>query len=713
MNKLRKSTESATPQETALRRRAEGIAQVKAAQSPENREALLPEKARQTLHELRVHQIELAMQNEELRRAQVELEASRARYFDFYDLAPVGFFTVSEKGLILEANLTAATMLGVARDALVKQSISRFIFKKDQNRYYLYRKQLFETGAPQACDLRMRRRDGAQFWAHLTATAAQDADGAPVSRVVLSDITERKQAEKALRDSEARFRTAFENAAIGLSLVTSDGIYLETNSAMANMIGYDRSELIGKPVADFTHPDDLDRRNQFVRDLWEGNVSSGEQERRFVHRNGSVVHTLIWASVQRDESGKPLYFISLVQDITKHKQTEAENKKIESQLLHAQKMEAIGTLAGGIAHDFNNILSVIIGNTEILSFGEDIDPSVRNGLDQILAASQRAKQLVSQILAISRNGKQEKILINLKPIIKETLEFLRASLPTLIQLRHRLEPDAGTIMAEPSQMQQVLMNLCVNAGHAMEKDGGVLQIDLSNAALTQEDTRFDPKVEPGDFVKLTVSDTGHGMEPPVLQRIFDPYFTTKELGKGTGLGLTAVHGIVTSHGGMIRVDSEVGKGTTFTIFLPRAMGFEKVEDKPRQPLPMGTEKILFVDDEKVLADLGRQILGELGYQVETRTSPVEALEAFRANPQKFDLVITDLTMPQMTGLNLARKIMEIRPGMPIILCTGFSEQANEKAANAMGICAFLLKPLVMRDMAGAVRKALDECNAKN
>ena len=696
-----------------LRRRAEGIAQEKAAQSPENREALLPEETRHTLHELRVHQIELAMQNEELRRAQMELEASRARYFDFYDLAPVGFFTISEKGLILEANLTAATMLGVARDALVKQSISRFIFKKDQNRYYLHRKQLFETGAPQACDLRMRRRDGTQFWAHLTATAAQDAGGAPVSRVVLSDITERKQAEEALRDSEARFRTAFENAVIGLALVTSDGTYLETNSAMADMIGYDRSELIGKPVADFTHPDDLDRRNQFVRDLWEGNISSGEQERRFVHRNGSVVHTLIWASVQRDESGKPLYFISLVQDITKHRQAEAEKKKIESQLLHAQKMEAIGTLAGGIAHDFNNILSVIIGNTEILSFGEDIDPSVRNGLDQILAASQRAKQLVSQILAVSRHGKQEKILINLKPIIKETLEFLRASLPTLIQLRHRLEPDAGTIMAEPSQMQQVLMNLCVNAGHAMEKDGGVLQIDLSNAALTQEDTRFDPKVEPGDFVKLTVSDTGHGMEPPVLQRIFDPYFTTKELGKGTGLGLTAVHGIVTSHGGMIRVDSEVGKGTTFTIFLPRAMGFEKVEDKPRQPLPMGTEKILFIDDEKVLADLGRQILGELGYQVETRTSPIEALEAFRANPQKFDLVITDLTMPQMTGLNLASKIMEIRPGMPIILCTGFSEQANERAASAMGICAFLLKPLVMRDMAGAVRKALDECNAKS
>jgi len=251
------------------------------------------------------------------------------------------------------------------------------------------------------------------------------------------------------------------------------------------------------------------------------------------------------------------------------------------------------------------------------------------------------------------------------------------------------------------------MNLCTNAGHAMEKEGGSLQIKLSNTAVTEEDVHFDPEVEPGNYVKLTVSDTGHGMEPSVLQRIFEPYFTTKEPGKGTGLGLAVVHGIVKSHGGKIKVYSEVGKGTTFTMFFPRAMGFEKVEDKPMQPLSMGTEKILFVDDEEALTDLGRQILGELGYQVETRTSPIEALEAFRANPQKFDLVITDMTMPQMTGLNLARKIMEIRPGMPIILCIGFSEQAHEQAAGAMGIRAFLYKPLLMRDIADAVRKALN------
>jgi len=331
-------------------------------------------------------------------------------------------------------------------------------------------------------------------------------------------------------------------------------------------------------------------------------------------------------------------------------------------------------------------------------------------LNQILFASKRATQLVRQILAFSRRGKQEKMLIDLKPIAKETLEFLRASLPASIQLQHYLEPTTGTIMADPTQMQQILMNLCVNASHAMEKDGGVLQIKLSNTVLTEKDARLDPEVEPGNFVKITVSDTGHGMEPSVLERIFDPYFTTKEPGKGTGLGLAVVHGIIKSHRGMIQVYSEVGKGTTFTAFLPRTMGFEKVEDKPLQPLARGTEKILFVDDENVLADLGKQLLGGLGYQVETRTSPIEAIEAFRANPQKFDLVITDLTMPQMSGLNLARKIMEIRPGMPIILCTGFSEQANEQAASAMGIRAFLYKPLVMRDIAGAVRKALDGRN---
>jgi PAS domain S-box-containing protein len=518
-------------------------------------------------------------------------------------------------------------------------------------------------------------------------------------------LEEQKRAEEALRDSEERHRKIVE-ASSDAFLLRSGEVVIYANPAALKLFRANHPEdLIGKQYLDLVHPDDRALSAERVKkNLYENWIAS-PREHRLLALDGQVVHV--------ESTGVPVKYrdetqvFGVFRDITERKRAEEEKAKLEAQLQQTQKMEAIGTLAGGIAHDFNNILSVIIGHAEVLNFEDDIGTSTRNSLNQILAASQRAKQLVHQILAFSRHGKQEKILISLKPITKESLEFLRASLPSLIELRHYLEPDAGTVMADPTQMQQVLMNLCVNAAHAMEKDGGVLQIKLTNTTLTEEDTRLDPEVEPGDFVKLTVSDTGHGMEPSVLQRIFDPYFTTKEPGKGTGLGLAVVHGIVKSHGGMIKVDSKVGKGTTFAIFLPRAMGFEKVKDTPLQPLAMGTEKILFVDDESALADLGQQLLGELGYQVETRTSPIEALEAFRANPHKFDLVVTDLTMPQMSGLNLARKIMEIRPGMLIILCTGFSEQANEHAAAALGIRAFLLKPLVMRDMAAAVRKVLD------
>jgi PAS domain S-box-containing protein len=522
---------------------------------------------------------------------------------------------------------------------------------------------------------------------------------------------ERKRAEEALRESEERHRRIVE-ASSDAVLLRSGEIVIYANPAALKLFRANHpGDLVGKRYLDLVHPDDRALSAERVQKNIDENWVASPREHRILALDGGVVHV--------ESTGVPVQYrgetqvFGVFRDITERERAGAEKKKIEGQLKQAQKMEAIGALAGGIAHDFNNILSVIIGNAEILNLADDISAPVKNGLNQILSASQRAKQLVHQILAFSRRGKQEKILINLKPIVTESLEFLRASLPTLIELRHYLEPDAGTIMADPTQMQQILMNLCVNAAHAMEKDGGVLQIKLSNTALTEEDVRFEPEVEPGSYVKLTVADTGHGMEPSVLERIFDPYFTTKEPGKGTGLGLAVVHGIVTSHGGMIKVYSEVGKGTTFTIFLPRAMGFEKAAAKPMPPLSMGTEKILFVDDEKVLADLGWQMLGELGYQVEIRTSPIEALEAFRANPQKFDLVVTDMTMPQMTGLNLARKIMKTRPGMPIILCTGFSEQASEQAASAIGIRAFLLKPLVMRDIAAAVRKVLDECNAKS
>ena len=407
-------------------------------------------------------------------------------------------------------------------------------------------------------------------------------------------------------------------------------------------------------------------------------------------------------TVQVESTGVPFHYrdetqiFGVFRDITERQKADREREKLEAQLRQAQKMEAIGTLAGGIAHDFNNILSVIIGNSEILDLTDAVNPSAKDGLNQIMAASQRARLLVKQILAFSRHARQEKLVINLKPIVKETIDFLRASLPTTIQLKHYLDPKAGQILGDPTQIQQVLMNLCTNAGHAMEKEGGVLEIVLENVELGEEDARLDSETEAGRYLRLTVSDTGHGIDPVILPRIFEPYFTTKEQGKGTGLGLSVVHGIVKSHGGTIKVYSEVGQGTSFRVYFPSAEDPAVSEAVAPRPLPTGSERILFVDDEPALVDLSRRMLSRLGYEVHTRTSPIEALEAFRANPKKFNLVITDMTMPGMTGLGLAKKLNEISPGIPIVLCTGFSDQANEHRAHALGIRAFLLKPLLMR-----------------
>jgi two-component system, cell cycle sensor histidine kinase and response regulator CckA len=302
------------------------------------------------------------------------------------------------------------------------------------------------------------------------------------------------------------------------------------------------------------------------------------------------------------------------------------------------------------------------------------------------------------------------LLINLKPIVRETIGFLRASLPATIELRQSINPKVEAILGDPTQMQQILMNLCTNASHAMEGQVGVLEIGLDNALLTDLDRRMKPDIEAGRYIKLTVTDTGRGMDSWVRERIFEPYFTTKGAGKGTGLGLAVVHGIVKAHAGVIEVHSELGKGSSFTIWLPVADGIEKPKKNHEQPLPLGTERVLYVDDEKALAELYTQQLNLLGYRTEFKTSSTEALQSFESDPNKFDAVITDLTMPHKTGLNLAKELLAIRPDLPIILCTGFSDQINEEVARCCGISAFLHKPVLIHELADALRKSLNESN---
>ena len=393
--------------------------------------------------------------------------------------------------------------------------------------------------------------------------------------------------------------------------------------------------------------------------------------------------------------------------IIERKQAEEEKQKLETQLVQAQKMEAIGTLAGGIAHDFNNILMGILGHADLAKMKLAEDSEAIDNLNQLKNAGNRAKRLIQQILAFGRMGEQEKIPLSLTPLIKEALKFLRSTLPTSIEIRDYIEADPGIIEADATQIHQIVMNLCTNAGHAMGEEGGTLDVKLIRVEVDRQTASQHHELHDGPHVRLTVTDTGCGMDSETLEHIFDPYFTTKEVGEGTGLGLSVVHGIVKTHGGAITVESEPEKGTTFHVYFPVIEKDAETQEEDEGPLPTGNERILFVDDEQMILDIGKGILGELGYDVITKKCSVEGLELFRAEPDRVDLIITDMTMPKMTGDQLARELMKVRPDIPIIICTGFSPKISEEQAKEIGIKAFAMKPLVRRNMANVVRKVLD------
>lgn len=380
----------------------------------------------------------------------------------------------------------------------------------------------------------------------------------------------------------------------------------------------------------------------------------------------------------------------------------------ERQLQQVMKLQAIGTLAGGIAHDFNNILFPIVGYTELTMDDIPADSQAKQNLEEVLKAANRAKELVQQILTFSRQGGQERKPLQVQFLIKEALKLLRATIPSTIEIECNVDEECGYIMGDPTQIHQVVMNLCTNAYHAMQETGGKLEVTLKEVDISYEKSMERVGMKVGRHLELTVKDTGHGMGAEVLERIFEPYYTTKELGKGTGLGLSVIHGIIKNHGGDISVSSQPGKGTEFTVYLPVIEDVD-VEAEPAQTTTAthGNERILLIDDEKQIIDIEQQILERLGYTVTPKTDSQEALEEFAALPEKFDLVITDMTMPKMTGDQLARKIMDIKPDIPVILCTGFNETINEEKALAMGIDKFIMKPIVKDELARAIRTVLD------
>jgi PAS domain S-box-containing protein len=417
---------------------------------------------------------------------------------------------------------------------------------------------------------------------------------------------------------------------------------------------------------------------------------------------------------QFDENAHLKGIVQIVRDITENKNSQKEHRMLQEQLVQAQKMEAIGTLAGGIAHDFNNILAAVMGYTELTLLSLPEKSQLADQLNHVLKASLRAKELVEQILTFSHQTTQdfEPQPIQIGLIIKEALKLIKSTFPSTIQLRLNIV-SSGKVVIGPSQMHQITLNLCTNAKHAMQQNGGILTVELNDIDIEPHAKILDqnPDLQPGPYIRLAARDTGHGMTPNVAKRIFEPYFTTKEKDVGTGLGLATVHGITKSCGGTVLVKSKVGKGTAFYVYFPRTDSDQTLKEKRENTValsaPTGAERILFVDDEPELVALGREMLEHLGYQVVTKNNGIDALEEFRKKPNHFDVVVTDMTMPKMTGERLARELISIRPKIPIILCTGFSEQINEQKAKDIGIKAFLMKPLTLNRLARTVRAVMD------
>jgi PAS domain S-box-containing protein len=518
--------------------------------------------------------------------------------------------------------------------------------------------------------------------------------------VSANDMLEnRKRAEKSLRASEKRFRDLSELLPEVIFEADKDMNLTFVNRHAYSMFGYSKQDFEkGLNGFDMIAPEDRKRARENITKRFQGEAF-GAHEYRGLRKDGSIIPVLFHTALIVIK-GTVAGFRGIVVDIT-------DRKKIEEHLLQDQKMKSMGTLAGGIAHDFNNILAGIIGYTELSRMSVPEESRISGYLDNIMTAGSRAKDLVRQILTFSRQTDQELKPVSVKVIIIEALKLLRASLPSTIEIRQNIKSDS-LVMGDPTQIHQIIMNLCTNAGQAMQETGGTLTVDLIDIELDRVAAAHYPDLEPRPYINLTVSDTGHGMPPDVLDQIFDPFFTTKEQGQGTGMGLAVVHGILKSYGGAIYAQSELNKGSIFDVFLPPIESNLKPDKGTQEVLPKGTEHILYVDDEPALVDIGKKMLESLGYQVVTRTSSIEALGFFRAQPDRFDLVITDMTMPQITGDKLSEKLIAIRKDIPIILCTGFSYRITEEEINTIGIKGLLMKPIIRTDLAQMVRQVLDE-----
>ena len=669
-----------------------------------NLESLVEKRTR----ELNLANVQLSRKIREAAQAEKALKDHLAVLNAFIDTIPEPVFFKDALGRYKGCNAAfAGTILGLAKGDIVGRTLFELesvIPPELAGIYHQRDLEMLKGGNTQSYEAPVKCADGNTRHFLFSKATYSDDHGYIAGLVgVMVDITGRKASEEEL----ARLTSILEATNDFVSTALPDGRLTYINRAGRKMVGWDGPEALSSRRISDTHPPwayEIVKTTGVPAAIAHG-IWSGETA--LLSGDGTEIPVSQVIMSHKDQDGRLQYLSTIIRDMTDIKCAQEVRLNLENRLRQAQKMESIGTLAGGIAHDFNNILSAMLGFTEITQ--QELPPGspFKSNLGKVLQAGQRARDLVHQILTFSRQTEHEIKPMRVRPVVAEALKLLRATLPSTISIEAELSSEA-MVMADPVQIHQAVMNLCTNGAHAMQAEGGRLTVRLFDAHLGEQACGGHPGLKPGDYLSLQVADTGHGMSPEVRERIFDPFFTTKSKGEGTGLGLSMVHGIITQCGGVIEVESAPGRGTTFTLYFSP---IETREDgtRPRHaPLPAGKESILFVDDEDFQADLGRRMLQSLGYRVTSLTGSREALEVFLKSADDFDLVVTDMTMPQMTGDVLAVRIKQHRPEMPVIICTGFSSRMDEKAAHTAGIAAYLHKPILMSELAVAVRKALDE-----